>query len=301
MGGGVCQGRISVRTPLCHETREIGTCARRVACKERNGTMSKRNVMMVGNTLVAVASAVLIVLFLTAAAAQAQGPGRPPRLTPEQSKAAWAIEAKHVAGKLELSEEATGKLVKAYSDAQTAYAESMNKKREELQAQGGDREGMRGAFRKAMEEVRTAEREKFSAALAAFLNEEQTKKVVSQLGGFNGSLDNMVNILAGFKLEDKQAKALDLVLAYTLEQTKLWTQATGEQQDFAALREKMTALKTKLDTDLGEILSNEQLAKWKEATAPRGRGGFGGGGQGARREDSGAGAGGESAPPSSTK
>lgn len=58
----------------------------------------------------------------------------------------------------------------------------------------------------------------------------------------------------------------------------------GEQQDFAALREKMTALKTKLDTDLAQILSNEQLETWKQATTFRGRQ-AGGGGQGARREE----------------
>ena len=105
----------------------------------------------------------------------------------------------------------------------------------------------------------------------------------------------MVHLVAGFKLEDKQAKALDLLFAYNLEQAKLWTEDSAEQQDFAALREKMTALKTKLDTDLAEILSNEQLEVWKEATTYRGRG-FGGGGQTGPRDGRGRGAGSNAAP-----
>ena len=69
---------------------------------------------------------------------------------------------------------------------------------------------------------------------------------------------------------------------------------TGGSQDFTALREKMTALKTKLDADLAELLSEEQLETWKEATTFRGRGaggrgqvgrGQGGRGQGPRREE----------------
>ena len=246
--------------------------------------MRKRNLAAAGRGIASLAGILLVVFLFATATAHAQGPGRAARMTPEQLKAAWTLEAKHVAGKLELAEEATGKLVKAYTDAQTAYGEAVNKKREEMRAEGGDREGARGAIRTAFEEIRKSERDKFAAALAAFLTEEQAKKAVDQLGGFNNSLDRMVHVLAGFKLEDKQAKAFDLVFAYSLEQAKLWTPGAGEQQDFAALREKMTALNTKLDTDLAQILSNEQLETWKQATTFRGRQ-AGGGGQGARREE----------------
>ncbi len=245
--------------------------------------MRKRNLATAGRGLASLAGILFLVFLFATTTAQAQGPGRAARMTPEQLKAAWALEARHVAGKLGLAEEATGKLVKAYTDAQTAYTEAVNKKREELRA-GGDREGARGAMRTAFEEIRKSERDKFATALAGFLTEEQAKTALGQLGGFSNSLDRMVHVLAGFKLEDKQVKAFDLVFAYSLEQAKLWTPGTGEQQDFAALREKMTALKTKLDTDLAEILSNEQLETWKQATTFRGRG-AGGGGQGARREE----------------
>lgn len=226
--------------------------------------------------------------------AYAQGPGRPEGMTPEQLKAAWALEAKHVAGKLKLEEDATGKLVKSYADAQTAYASAVTKKREEMRAEGGEGGGARGAQRAALEEIRKTENDKWATALAEFLTEEQVKTVTAQLGGFSNTLDRMIHILAGFKLEDQQAKAFDLVFAYNREQGKLWTPGAGGSQDFAALREKMTALKTKLDADLSEILSTEQLETWKQATAFRGRGaggrgevgrGQGGRGQGARREE----------------
>lgn len=257
--------------------------------------MRNRSIAIGGSILPSFLGVLLVALLSAPLTAQAQDPQRGMRLSPENLQAAWAIEAKHVATKLELSEEATAKLVKSHADAQKAFAEAMNKKREEMRAEGGDRQGVRGTFRTVFVELRKAEREKFSTALSEFLTEDQTKKAVSQLGTFSSSLDRMVHLVAGFKLEDKQAKALDQLFAYNLEQAKLWTEDAAEQQDFAALREKMTALKTKLDTDLAEILSNEQLEVWKEATTYRGRG-FGGGGQTGPRDGRGRGAGSNAAP-----
>ena len=136
-------------------------------------------------------------------------------------------------------------------------------------------------------EVGAAEREKFKTALAAFLTEEQAKKAVDMLGVFNTRGDHMAHLLIGYQLGEKLDKALDLVDTYVLEQNKLWESASGEQADFSAQREKMTALKNDLDKGLAAILSEEQLAKWKEATTFQRGGGQGGGGQGAgesRRE-----------------
>lgn len=256
--------------------------------------MRKRNHAAARRVLILMAGIPCAVFLLAATLAHAQGPGRAEGMTPEQLKAAWALEAKHVAGKLKLEEDATGKLVKTYTDAQTAYADAITKKREEMRSEGGERGGARGATRTVFEEVRKAESDKWATALAEFLTEEQVKVATTQLGGFSNTLDRMVHILARFELGDKQGKAVDRVFTYNLEQGKLWTPGTGGSQDFTALREKMAALKTKLDADLAELLSEEQLETWKEATTFRGRGaggrgqvgrGQGGRGQGPRREE----------------
>lgn len=252
-----------------------------------------RGHIVVRHGFITLAGALLVFFLLTPAHAQA--PGRGMRLSPANTQAAWAAEAKHVANKLELPEESAGKLVKAYAEARNGYIESMNAKREEMRGAGGDRQSMGRAFRAAIEEVRKVEREKFSKALSEFLTEEQTKKALNHLGTFSSSLDRMVHTLTGFKLgEEKQAKSLDLVFAYTAEQAKLWSQGPGEQQDFGAMREKMADMKAKLDTKMADILSNEQMAVWNEATTYRGRA-LGGGGQTGPRDGRGRGAGGGSA------
>jgi len=256
--------------------------------------MKKGHVVILRRGLIILTTALFV--FFLLAPAHAQAPARGMRMSPANTQAAWAIEAKYVANKLELSEEYTGKLVKAYTDARNGYIEAMNAKREEIRGQGGNRRSMGRAFRAAFEEVRKAEREKLSTALSEFLTEEQTKKALSQLGTFSSSLDRMVHTLAGFKVgEEKQAKALDLVFAYSAQQTKLWTQGPGEQQDFGAIREKMADMKVKLDTKLADILSNEQMAVWKEGTTYRGRA-LGGSGQTGPRDGRGRGGRGGSAP-----
>lgn len=248
---------------------------------------------VVRHGVITLASALLAVFLL--APAHAQAPGRGMRMAPANTQAAWATEAKHVANKLDLPEEPAGKLVKAYTEARNGYIASMNAKREEMRGASGDRRSMGSAFRAAIEEVRKTEREKFSTALSEFLTEEQTKKALNRLGTFSSSLDRMVHTLTGFKLGDeKQAKTLDLVFAYNAELAKLWSQGPGEQQDFGAMREKMAEMKAKLDTKMADILSNEQMAVWNDATTYRGRA-LGGGGQTGPRDGRGRGAGGGSA------
>jgi hypothetical protein len=235
---------------------------------------------------------VCAILAAFSAPAEAQAPARGMRLSPEQAKAAWATEAQHVAKKLALSEEAAEKLRKTYVATRTDFDSEMQKKREELREQSDDRRAAMRAYRETYEEARVAQGEKFSKALSDFLTEEKATKAAGHLTRFSSVLDYMVHILAGFELGEKRDKALDLVFAYSREQAKLWAEASGEEPDFAGMREKMMALKTKLDTNLGDILSNEQTIKWKEATTYRGRG-FGG-----RRRDA---SNGGSSPPSSAE
>jgi hypothetical protein len=210
---------------------------------------------------------IVVVLALVPMAVQAQPGGeRGDRLSPEDAKKAWALEARHVAGKLELSKDATAKLTEAFAAARTGYAKAMAAKREELSADTRDRSSRYAAYRKTGEEVATAEREKFEKALTAFLTEEQVKKALERLGSFNRRWDDMVHTLAGFDLGEKQTEALELVNQYVVDQSKLYATASGSEGDFTALRDKMTEMKTALDKSLSALLSEEQLAKWTEAT-----------------------------------
>jgi hypothetical protein len=53
--------------------------------------------------------------------------------------------------------------------------------------------------------------------------------------------------------------------------------AGGDREGMRAVSQKQQA---KLDEDMGKVLSEEQLAKWTEATARRRGGGRRGGGEG---------------------
>ena len=213
---------------------------------------------------------IVVVLALAPMTVQAQpGGGRGDRLSPEDAKKAWALEAQHVAGKLELKKDATTKLTEAFAAARTGYAKAMVAKREELSADTGDRGSRYAAYRKAGEEVAAAEREKFEKALTASLTKEQVKKALERLGSFNRRWDGMVHTLAGFDLGEKQAEALELVNQYVVDQSKLFATASGSEGDFTALRDKMTEMKTALDKSLSALLSEEQKTKWTEATASR--------------------------------
>jgi hypothetical protein len=215
---------------------------------------------------------IVVVLALVPMAVQAQrggegrGEGRGARLSSEDAKKAWALEAQHVAGKLELSKEAAIKLTEAFAAARTSYSKAMEAKREELRADTGDRSSRYAAYRKVQEEVTKAEREKLEKALAAFLNKEQVQKVLERLGSFSGQWDRMVHTLAGFELGEKQPDALELVNQHVVDQAKLFESVTGPGADFMALRDKFVALKEKLDKSLAPLLSEEQMTKWTEAT-----------------------------------
>lgn len=204
-----------------------------------------------------------------------RGGGRGPRLSGEQSKAAWAVEAKYVAGTLSLSEEVSGKLAGAYEAAHTSFGAAMAKKREEMQNSGDDRSARWAAYRKAQQETTAAEREKLKKALSEFLKEEQTIKAMEKLGIFSMRLDSMVHTLAGFTLGEKEAKALEKVYAYALGEAKLFEGSSGQQGNSEELRGKMETLKKDLDAALAGILSEEQLGQWKTATARPSRGGRG--------------------------
>ena len=210
--------------------------------------------------------------FATSVQAQEMRGQRGPQMSPEDAQAAWTLEASHVAGKLGLAEEETTKLVDAYKKARESYNEAVGKAREEVRANAADTED-RQAMREAQEKITKAETEKFAKAVGAFLDEAKAKTAVTQLGTFSGSLDRMVNVIAGLKLDKvKQSEALDLVSAYVVESTaaRAKAMASGDRE---SMRTMFQEQRTKLNEAMAKILSEEQLTKWTEATARRGRGG----------------------------
>ncbi len=213
---------------------------------------------------------VVVALALVPMAVQAQpGGGRGSRLSPEDAKKAWALEAEHVAGKLEFKKDATAKLTEAFAAARVGYAKAMEAKLEELMTDTGDRSSRFAAYREAREEVAKAEREKLEKALGAFLKKEQVKKALERLGSFDRRWDSMVHTLAGFDLGEKQAEALELVNQYVVDQSKLFETVSGADGDRTALRDKFVSMREALDKSLSALLTEEQMTKWTEATASR--------------------------------
>jgi hypothetical protein len=220
-----------------------------------------------------------------AASAQGRGRGGGPRLSPEDSAAAWKAQAKGVAKSVGISGENEGKLVSAYSDARKAHREAARAARGE----GGSGDGG-GRARFAMSQQLAAKHGKqLSKTLGAFLDDDKAKKAAASLGSFNRQWDGYVNTVLGYKLGEKeQSKALSLVAAYITESGRLRTEARESEDGFRGMREKFRAMKTKLDEDMASVLSEEQSKAWNESTAPRRRGG-GGGRPGGRRGGGGGG------------
>lgn len=218
-----------------------------------------------------VAAAALVAMGAGNAQAQFRGGG--PRMAPEKQAAAWELEAKGVAHQLSLSAEETGKLVAAYQEARKSQGEAMTKLREESSGGGGF-----GGF-EAFRELSDSERSKLETALKGFLSDEQVATAIVPLGTFNGEWDRMADALIGFALaDDKLNSALKHVQVYVVANAKAREEAIANM-DFQSMRGASQELKGKLDGELASILSEEQLAKWTEATTRRGgRGGRGGGG-----------------------
>jgi len=188
---------------------------------------------------------------------------RGPQLDPEKAQAAWTLAARGVANELGLSKKDTSQLIDAYKAARESYQKAM-----QGMIAGG---GARGS-REARQELITNEQGKLETALKGFLSDKQAAEAIASLGTFNGEWDRMLDVLAGFKLDDEKLfKTLALVRTYVVDFDKARSSAMASQ-DWESMRTAREELKGKLDSGIAEVLSKEQLATWNEATAPRRRG-----------------------------
>ncbi len=193
------------------------------------------------------------------------------RMSPEDAQAAWTLQASHVAGKLELSKEQTTKLVDAYRKARESYPEVLGKARKEARAKAApeERRGMGRIMREVQQKVAKAETEKFAKDVGTFLGKKKTKQAARQLGRFSGSLDKIVNIVAGLELDKaKQAKALDIVSAYDAESTAARQKAmAGGDRD--AMRAVSETQRAKLNEAMSKVLSEEEFRTWVRTVGGR--------------------------------
>jgi hypothetical protein len=182
-------------------------------------------------------------------------PGRPQPLTAEQQKRVWTVEARAAAAALKIGREDGGKVVEAYVTARKNYAD----KTAELPR---TREGWQQRQELA-EKARSGLKEGLVKAVGA----DKAEKIMGTLSPFGMTaflLDRMVNDLLALELpREKVRKALLAVIEYNRDAGKAFTEAR-EAGNFEGLREKMGTLIEGLNKELAEILTEKQMAEWKE-------------------------------------
>jgi hypothetical protein len=193
-------------------------------------------------------------------------PGRPAPIPPEQLEKVWAAEAKCAAATAEVPKEKAEGVVKAYVKARKDYAEkiaALPRTRESFQQRRELAEKAQGELKEALVKAAGAEKA------------EKMVGMLAQTGMGRSRVDRMVNGLLGFKLaEDKLKKAMVVVMEYNGALGKAMAEAR-ESGSFEGVREKMQALTDGLNKKMAGILTEEQLATWKETYGRtfRGRGG----------------------------
>jgi hypothetical protein len=208
-----------------------------------------------------------------------RGQGRRPQarqqLAPERAEAAWQWQAKGVAHELELSAEDSKKLVEAYVAGRKHFRDAVREMRQrppegdEPGAPGAEPGEQRDRRRLAWErrtELLGQERESLASGLQAFLTEEQASQAMKSLGTFSGSWDVLVDRIAGLKLEsEKMHAALVPIRKYVTDLAAL--RESGDRQ---AMRQGMREARERMNAGLGEVLTDEQMKQFREATSRRG-------------------------------
>jgi hypothetical protein len=215
-----------------------------------------------------------------------RGPRGGSQLTPEQAKAAWETQAKFVAKQLTLNAEQTALLTTAYLESRQRFGPALEQARREAneraareraEGAGGDAPDARPAqsrrFLEIREELAKAERDKLQTALAKSLSSEQVTKALVPLGAFNPTWDSMVNLLSGFKLDERKTdQALAATQAYVVELAK------AQAGDPAELASAFGSARRALIGAVTPLLDEEQLEQFQESIRP-GRGAPGRGGE----------------------
>ena len=228
--------------------------------------------VLAGLVVVICLAAVGLLVILPSASTEEGARPSPAPVDPEKARRIWTVEARCVAAALEIKREDARKVAEAYVSAKQTYTEKsreLPRTRESMQQRRELAENAGEGLKKALTEAVGAETtEKFMGLLSPF-----------SMSSFR--LDRMVGDLIDFKLpREKLRKAVLTVVESNRDLAKAFNEAR-ESGSFEGIREKMQSLSESLNKELSEILSEEQMATWKEKHAQPfgGRGGAGGGRQ----------------------
>jgi len=165
---------------------------------------------------------------------------------PENARAVWSLQARHVASELELDREASRKLMQTYVSARQEHLDK-------VKALPQTRESFRQFWEITWEAKAALEK-----SLVEAIGEEKGKKAAEAIGGFSFLSDHMTaDVLAA------QRKALAAVLDYQTAVNKILKEAR-EAGSFEGTREKFTALFTELGEKASAIYSEQQLDEWRQ-------------------------------------
>jgi hypothetical protein len=208
------------------------------------------------------------------------------QLSLERAKAAWQAQATFVAGEVGLDNEQSQALTKAYVEARERHRTEDEKIRREFREkmisgdenQNGEGDGFNNRRELAMKmhsatsDLLTTHRKQFEATLGSVLGKEHAPKAVKVIGNFEPMWDRLVDALANLKLEAvKMKQAMSATNTYVLAVAK-----ARQSEDRAAVRGAIQDASRDLDEALEGVLSEEQLAQFREAA-------LGGGERGMRR------------------
>jgi hypothetical protein len=213
----------------------------------------------------AILAALLLALGSTAAMAQ-RGFGRGgPQVDPKDQEAVWSLQSKSVAHDLGLTGEAADKLAATYK---AARERAMKAFEAVPSGEGGDFRSRMEAFRK----VRDSEREALAKDLAGILDAEKAKKAGEEMGLFSGFWDVMTKSLADIVAnEDTRIKAVLAVNASLVKMDKEFSANREGGGGSEGRRERFQKSRDELNTELGKILSEDEMKKWKESNENMGQ------------------------------
>jgi hypothetical protein len=165
---------------------------------------------------------------------------------PENARAVWSVQARHVASELELEREAAWGLVRAYVSARQEHLDKVKDLPREPES-----------MRKFME-IRDEAASALEKSLVEALGEEKGKKASAALGGFSFFFDHIVaDILAAHN------KSLTALFKYEEAGIKAMKEAR-ESGSWEGMREKLRAPLVELGKQAASIYSEQQLNEWKE-------------------------------------
>lgn len=210
----------------------------------------------------------VLALVFIGVPAMGQGEGRGAgRLTPEERESVWLLEAGSVSADLGLDTSKTQQLAAAYKVSrgrlQKAIEATLSKNYAEV----------RERF-EAMFQARSVENELFAKDLETFLDKDQSQKAVEQLAAFSGMGDDAVKKMSDLVSDqDTLRKAVHVLNLHLI---KFNSVIAGVMSGGGGVpeerREEMRKLIDDLNAELGTILTEDQLLKWKESTADVARG-----------------------------